>query len=158
MGCMASRANLVTGAVVGYVASRLMDAATSAFYARQSEESRQREVEIAPHGTLVELGQMVGGAVGRDLPPEQAGRVGLTVHRTLGVTYGVIASALVSRGWAPMLAGSTVGLTAWVVVDEGLSLPTFSQYKPESHMRGLIGHSTWGITAGLLLSLTHSDR
>jgi hypothetical protein len=151
---MGPRANLVTGAVVGYVASRVMDVATSAYYARQSEESRQREVEIAPHGTLVDLGQMLGGAVGRDLPPEQAGKVGLMAHRTLGVTYGVIASVLVNRGMAPVLAGGTVGLAAWVVVDEGLSLPTFSQYKPESHIRGLIGHSTWGLTAGLLLSLT----
>ena len=43
---------------------------------------------------------------------------------------------------------------AWLIVDEGLSLPTVAQYKPESHIRGLIGHSTWGLAAGTLLSLT----
>lgn len=151
---MARRANLVTGAVVGYVASRVMDVATSTYYPRQSEASRQRETEIAPHGTLVELGQTLGGALGRDLPPEQAGRVGLAAHRTLGTAYGVIASVLINRGVPPTLAGPTVGLAAWLVVDEGLSLPTFTQYMRESHIRGLIGHSTWGLTAGALLSLT----
>jgi hypothetical protein len=29
-----------------------------------------------------------------------------------------------------------------------------TQYMPESHIRGLIGHSTWGFTAAALLSLT----
>ena len=29
-----------------------------------------------------------------------------------------------------------------------------ARYLPESHIRGFVGHSTWGITAGLLLSLT----
>jgi hypothetical protein len=151
---MVHRANLVTGAVVGYVASRVMDVATSTYYPRQSKESQQRETEIAPHGTLVELGQMLGGVVGRDLTPEPAGRVGLAAHRTLGTTYGVIASVLINRGMTPALAGPTVGLAAWLVVDEGLSLPTFTQYMPESHIRGLIGHSTWGFTAAALLSLT----
>jgi hypothetical protein len=151
---MARRANLVTGAVVGYVASRAMDVATSTYYARQSKASKERETEIAPHGTLVELGQMLGGVVGRDLSVEQAGRVGLAAHRTLGTTYGVIATVLINRGTPPLLAGTTVGLAAWLLVDEGLSLPTFGQYMRESHARGLVGHSTWGLTAGALLSLT----
>jgi hypothetical protein len=151
---MAARANLVTGAVVGYVASRAMDAVTATYLDRQSAESKERELEIAPYGTLVGLGHTLGDAVGRDLAPEQAGRVGLAAHRTLGATYGVIASVLVNRGMTPVLAGGTVGLAAWVIVDEGLALPTFTRYKPESHVRGLIGHSTWGLTAGLLLTLT----
>lgn len=140
--------------MVGYVASRVMDVATSTYYARQSEESTERETEIAPHGTLVELGQMLGGVVGRDLSPEQAGRVGLAAHRSLGMTYGVIASVLINRGTPPLLAGTIVGLAAWLLVDEGLSLPTFRQYPPESHIRGLVGHTTYGLTAGALLSLT----
>lgn len=87
------------------------------------KENAKGEARARPSRSVlpVELGQILGGAVGRDQPPEQAGQV---------------------------------GLNAWAVVDEGLSLPTFTQYKPESHIRGLIGHSTWGITAGLLLSLT----
>jgi hypothetical protein len=151
---MGQKANLVTGAVVGYVASRVMDVATSTYYGRQSADSKRRETEIAPHGTLVELGQMLGGVVGRELAPEAAGRVGLAAHRTLGATYGTIASVLVNRGMPPILAGGAVGLAAWLIVDEGLSLPTIAQYMPESHIRGLIGHSTWGLAAGTLLSLT----
>lgn len=143
----------VVGALVGYVASRVMDLATSWYYPRQSEASRTREEEIAPGGTLVEMGGMLGRAVGRDLTPEQAGRVGLAVHRTLGTTYGVIAAALVRRGTPALVAGPLVGASAWLVVDEGMSLPTFRQYLPESHVRGVIGHGTWGLAAGALLTL-----
>ena len=143
----------VVGALVGYVASRVMDAATSLYYPRQSEASRVREEEIAPGGTLVEIGGMLGRAAGRDLTPEQAGRVGLAVHRTLGTTYGVLAAALVRRGSPALVAGPLVGAAAWLLVDEGTSLPTARQYLPESHVRGVIGHATWGVTAGLLLAL-----
>ena len=74
------------------------------------------------------------------------------------MTYGVIASVLINRGTPPLLAGTIVGLAAWLLVDEGLSLPTFRQYPPESHIRGLVGHTTYGLTAGALLSLTSRRR
>ena len=144
----------VTGALIGYVSSRVMDAATSAFFARQSEASRTREEEIAPGGMLVEVGQSLGSLAGRELPPERAARWGLAAHRTLGTTYGVIAALLVRRGWPPLVAGPVVGGAAWVVIDEGLALPTFARYLPESHARGAVGHGTWGLTAGLLLAVT----
>jgi hypothetical protein len=54
----------------------------------------------------------------------------------------------------PILAGGSVGLAACVLVDEGLSLPTFAEYVVESCIRGLVGHSTWGLTAWLMLSVT----
>ena len=150
---MTKQPSLVTGALVGYVASRVMDAATARYYEAQSQESRDREEEIAPGGTLVAVGQQLGGLLSRDLTPEQAGRVGLVAHRTLGTGYGVIAAALVQRGTAPMLAGPMVGAAAWAIVDEGKALPTFRQYMTESHVRGIVGHGTWGLTAGILLAL-----
>jgi hypothetical protein len=143
------------GALVGYAASRAMDAATTLFYARQTEGSKRREEELAPGGTLVQVGQQLGAAAGRDLSPEQAGRVGLVAHRTLGVTYGVIANALANRGRSPLPAGLAVGGCAWAVVDEGTALPTFTQYPVESHLRGVVGHATFGLVAGILLSLVH---
>ena len=144
---------LVIGALVGYTSSRVMDAATSRYYAVQSQESRDREEEIAPGGSLVAVGQQIGDVFGRDLTPEQAGRVGLAVHRTLGTSYGVMAAVLAGRGVRPIVAGPAVGMTAWLLVDEGLSLPTFTQYMRQSHIRGLIGHGTWGVSAGILLTL-----
>jgi hypothetical protein len=140
---------------VGYAASRTMDAATTGFYARQSEESKQREEELAPGGTLVQLGKQLGGLAGRELSDEQAGRLGLAVHRTLGAGYGVAAHALARRGVRPLVAGIGVGGAAWTIVDEGTALPTFTSYPVESHMRGVVGHGAFGLSAGILLSLIH---
>ena len=146
-------ANIRVGALAGYVASRTMDLATGRFYAMQTDASKRREEELAPGGTLVQLGQQLGAAAGQDLSPAQAGRVGLFVHRTFGVLYGMAAAALVARGISPRKAGLVVGATAWVVVDEGTALPTFTDYPVESHLRGVVGHSTLGLMLGTLLSL-----
>jgi hypothetical protein len=150
-------ASLGAGALVGYAASRAMDAATSVFYARQTDGSKAREEELAPGGTLVQLGQQLGQAAGRELDAQQAGRLGLMVHRTFGCLYGVAAAGLVRRGVAPLKAGLTVGAAAWVVVDEGTALPTFTDYPVESHLRGVVGHGTFGLVSGLLLTLLDRD-
>jgi hypothetical protein len=39
------------------------------------------------------------------------------------------------------------------VVDEGTALPMFTDYPVESHLRGVIGHGTFGLASGLLLTL-----
>ena len=148
------RETLVTGALAGYAASRTMDVVTTAFYARQSEASKRREQEIAPGGTLVQLGHQLGQAVGRELDDAAAGRVGVAVHRTFGTTYGVIAAALTRRGVPPLTAGLAVAAVAWLVVDEGTALPTLTDYPLVTHARGVVGHSTVGLTIGLLLRLT----
>ena len=144
---------MVTGALVGYASSRLMDQATGWYYRRQSTASKDTEERIAPGGTLVQLGHQLAGLAGRQLDEEGAGRVGLAVHRSLGVTYGVIAASLTRRGVPAWAAGPLVGAGAWLAVDEGLSLSTVRDYMPESHVRGIIGHGTWGVSAGVLLSL-----
>jgi hypothetical protein len=130
-----------------------MDAATTWFYARQTDESKRREEELAPGGTLLQFGKQLGAAVGRDLSDPEAARAGLAAHRTLGVTYGIIAHSLARRGVNPLYAGLATGAAAWVIVDEGTALPTFTSYPVESHMRGVVGHGTFGLAAGALLSL-----
>jgi hypothetical protein len=145
--------NLVAGALVGYVASRTMDQATTWFYGRQTEGSKVREEELAPGGSLVQVGKQLGAATGRELSDDQAGRVGLALHRTMGMLYGIGAAALVRRGTAPMKAGLVAGAAAWALIDEGTALPTFTDYPVESHMRGVVGHGTFGLVAGALLSL-----
>jgi hypothetical protein len=147
--------NIWVGALVGYASSRTMDAATTWFYARQSAESKRREEELAPGGTLVQVGKQRGAVVGRELSDEQAARVGLAAHRTLGVTYGIAANALARRGRDPLFAGLAVGSAAWMLVDEGTALPTFTSYPVASHVRGVVGHGTFGVAGGLLLSLIH---
>ncbi len=151
---MASRGtDLVTGAFVGYAASRTMDAATTAFYAGQDDASKEREHALAPGGTLLQLGRQLGSAVGRDLDDAAAGKVGVAIHRSLGVAYGVLAAALVRQGWSPWTAGLTVGAGAFLVVDEATSLAQLTDYPLVSHLRGVIGHAAYGLTAGVLLAL-----
>jgi hypothetical protein len=151
---MASRGtDLVTGALVGYAASRTMDVATTAFYARQDEASKRREQELAPGGMLLQLGRQLATAVGRDADDATAARIGVGVHRSFGVTYGVLAAALVRREWSPWAAGLTVGTAAFLVVDEGTSLPQLTDYPLVSHLRGIVGHAVYGLAAGALLSL-----
>lgn len=150
---MGSGGNIGAGALAGYAASRIMDQATTWFYASQTEESKRREEELAPGGTLVQMGKQLGGAVGRDLTDEEAGRVGLAVHRTLGVSYGMAASALIRRGTPPLAAGLVVGALAFVLVDEGTAISALTDYPVESHLRGVVGHGAFGLAAGILLSL-----
>ncbi len=57
------------------------------------------------------------------------------------------------RGLRPLWAGLAMGIAGFVVVDEGTSISSFSNYPLESHMRGVVGHGTYGLAAGLLLSL-----
>lgn len=148
-----SGGNVVVGALAGYVASRTMDQATSLFHKRQSEESRRREEELAPGGALVQLGKQLGQATGRDLSDDDAGRVGLAVHRTLGSTYGMLAALLIRRGVRPLSAGLAVGAVAWAVVDEAPAISQFTDYPVESHLRGVVGHGTLGLVLGALLAL-----
>lgn len=145
--------NTVVGALVGYVASRTMDQATTWFHAQQSDQSKRREEEIAPGGTLVQLGKQVGGALGRELGDDEAGQVGLALHRSLGAGYGVIAAVLARSGVRPLTAGLAVGAAAFILVDEGTALSQFAEYPVESHLRGVVGHGAWGLVAGALLSL-----
>jgi hypothetical protein len=130
-----------------------MDQATTWFYARQNEASKRREEELAPGGTLVQLGKQLGTAVGRDLGDEQAGGVGLAVHRTLGVSYGMAASALVRAGVRPAVAGLAVGAAAFMLVDEGTAISQSTAYPVESHLRGVVGHAAFGLAASILLEL-----
>jgi hypothetical protein len=150
--------NAAAGALAGYAASRTMDAATTWFYGTQSEESKEREEEIAPGGALVQIGKQLGGVAGRDLDDEQAGRVGLVVHRTLGVAYGIAATRLVRRGMPPVAAGIVVGTAAFVLIDEGTAITQFFEYPTESHLRGVVGHATLGLAIGTFLSLVARRR
>ena len=152
----ADRPSIWTGALAGYAASHAMDAVTGWVHARQSEASRRREEEIAPGGMLVQLGRQLGRISGREVDEATADRIGVAVHRTFGVTYGVLAAALVRRGVHPLTAGPLVGAGAFLVVDEGTALPTMTAYPLVSHLRGVAGHATVGVVIGVLLRL--ADR
>jgi hypothetical protein len=79
------------------------------------------------------------------------------MHRSLGQLYGVVAAALTRRGVPPVAAGVTAGVGGFLLVDElanGLFFtPPPQAYPVESHLRGLVGHLTFGATTGVLLAV-----
>jgi len=54
----------------------------------------------------VQLGKQLGQVVGRDLSSDSAQRVGVALHRTFGMSYGMAASLLVC---APDVGGAGDG-------------------------------------------------
>ena len=148
--------DLGLGAAIGYCSSRAMDQATSWYLKRQSEASRRREEELAPGGTPVLVGKKLARLVGRDVSDAGAAKIGLVVHRCLGMTYGMAAAALAKKGVAPLAAGVATGAAAFVVVDEAFLSAFFTPppraYLIESHLRGVVGHLAYGTAAGAMLS------
>jgi hypothetical protein len=151
------RATLTSGALAGYAGSRTMDVVTTWFLARQSEASRRREQELAPGGVLRQVGRQLGAAAGQELDEARADRVGMAVHRLLGTGYGLAAALLVRGGRRPVPASLAVGALGFVVVDEGTSLPLATSYPLASHLRGVVGHATLGLTIGVLLALLEPE-
>ena len=148
--------DLGVGAAAGYLGSMVMDLATGWYYERQSKQSRRREDEIAPGGAPVLAGRKLAGLIGREVTDEQAAGVGLIVHRSLGVTYGITAATLASRDLPPVRAGILVGTAAFLLVDEGFVGTIFTPppwvYPVESHIRGAVRHLAYGAAVGAMLT------
>jgi hypothetical protein len=148
---------LFVGAAAGYLAGQLMDQATTWFYERQSDASKQREGELLPEGAPLASARKLAGLIGAEPTDEQAGTIAATLHQGLGQLYGVVAAALTRRGVPPVRAGLASGAAGFLLVDElanGLFFtPPPQAYPVESHLRGLVGHLTFGATTGALLAL-----
>jgi hypothetical protein len=153
---------LFVGAAAGYLAGQVMDQATTWFYGRQSDASKQREDELLPGGAPLATARKLAGVIGAEPTDDQAGRIALALHQSLGQLYGVVAAALTRRGVAPLAAGVATGAGGFLVVDElanGLFFtPPPQAYPVESHLRGVVGHLTFGVTTGLLLALARRVR
>lgn len=142
------------GAGVGLLAGRAMDVATTAFRARQSDESRRREDELVPGGAPLQAARRLAGSVGVELDDARAARLGMRLHRGAMAQYGVVAAALAAAGTPPLRAGLATAAAGFLVVDEGMNAvlgPPPTAYSAESHLRGVVGHATLGLTTGLLL-------
>ena len=148
---------LFIGGAAGYLAGRVMDQATTWFYTRQSDASKQREGELLPEGAPVASARKLAGLIGAEPTDEQAGTIAATLHQGLGQLYGVTAAALTRRGVPPVRAGLASGAAGFLLVDELANslffTPPPQAYPVESHLRGLVGHLTFGATTGALLAL-----
>lgn len=101
-------------------------------------------------------GKKLAQMLGRDVTDDEAARISLFVHRSLGVMYGV-AAALVRAGARPFRSGVMTGTTAFFLVDEGVISVAFTPppraYPVESHLRGVVGHLAYGVAAGAMLTI-----
>jgi hypothetical protein len=50
-------------------------------------------------------------------------------------------------------AGVATGAGAFVLVDEGAAITKVRAYPVESHLRGVIGHTAFGLAAGAMLRI-----
>jgi hypothetical protein len=153
---------LVVGATAGLVAGEVMDKATTWYYGRQSDASKEREQELLPEGAPLAAARKLAGLIGAEPTDDQAGQLALAMHRGLGQGYGVVAAALARRGMAPVTAGVASGVGGFLVVDELANslffTPPPQAYPIESHLRGVVGHLTFGAVTGVLLALARRLR
>jgi hypothetical protein len=148
---------LVVGAAAGYLAGQVMDKATTWFYERQSDASKRRESELLPEGAPMASARKLAGLVGAEPTDDQAGTIASTLHQSLGQLYGVVAAALARNGVPPVTAGLATGAGGFLLVDELANslffTPPPQAYPVESHLRGAVGHLTFGAATGVLLAL-----
>jgi hypothetical protein len=153
---------LFVGAAAGVAAGQVMDRATTWFYERQSDASRRRENELLPEGAPMASARKLAGLIGAEPTDDQTGQLAAAMHRSLGQLYGVAAAALTRRGVPPVAAGVATGVGGFLLVDElanGLFFtPPPQAYPVESHLRGLVGHLTFGAATGILLSVARRLR
>jgi hypothetical protein len=153
---------LFVGAAAGVAAGQVMDRATTWFYERQSDASRQRENELLPEGAPMASARKLAGLIGAEPTDDQTGQLAAAMHRSLGQLYGVAAAALTRRGVPPVAAGVATGVGGFLLVDELANslffTPPPQAYPVESHLRGLVGHLTFGAATGVLLALARRLR
>jgi len=139
-----------------------MNQATTWFYDRQSDASKQREQELLPSGAPVAAARKLAGLLGAEPTDDQAGTIALAMHQSLGQGYGVAAAALTRRGVPPMAAGVASGMAGFLLVDELVNslffTPPPQAYPVESHLRGIVGHLTLGVVIGALLAAARRLR
>jgi hypothetical protein len=153
---------LVVGAAAGYLAGQVMDQATTWFYERQSDASKRRESELLPEGAPVASARKLAGLIGAEPTDDQAGTLAAALHQSLGQLYGVVAAALARNRVPPVTAGLATGAAGFLLVDELANslffTPPPQAYPVESHLRGVVGHLTFGAATGVLLAVAKRLR
>ncbi|MEE6296258.1 DUF1440 domain-containing protein [Georgenia wangjunii] len=146
--------------IAGTGAAWAMNRVTTAFYERQSPESKRREREASSDVAYAVVVQKAASLVGKSLERDSAERLGLGFHYAVGVAlvpgYVVLRRVI---GLRPLAAGLALGLSASVLVDEvanpvlGSSAPP-TDYPLVTHLRGLAGHVAFGLAVPVLFEST----
>ena len=124
----------IVGTVAGMAGGQALDRVAQFMYDRTDPENVRRETEVEPRDPFVVLTQKVAGA---------------------GTAY-VAASRRWSLGW--LAGGALFGTLFWLIEDEGVG-PALglagdnTKYPVEAHVRGLVAHVAFGVTAALVTNM-----
>lgn len=142
--------------LAGLGAAWVMNRTTTAFQARQSQESRRREREASGGVAYEVFVQRAAWLAGWRLDPRRAEGLGLAFHYAMGVA--LVPGYVVLRrrvGLRPVPAGLVLGLSVSVLIDEvanplvGSAAPP-QAYPMATHLRGLAGHVVYGLAVPAL--------
>ena len=141
-----------TGAIGGYVGTKLMERVSMKLYEWEPEDVRQKEDEVRPGPPFVIAARKTADLLSLDLSEEQIQTLGTYgFHYGLGVSWGPVYTFL--RWWTklnPILAGLLMGAAMSLVVDEAMTpLLGFSalnrEYPLVTHLRGFAAHLAFGL-------------
>lgn len=144
------------GLVAGLSATLLMEYASQAIYARQSDASREREEQLRTEMPTTVLVRKAAALFGTDLSDRTAERAGMIAHYGFGAAGGPSAQ-LLARRVDPVKAGLAVATGMELVVDQGantvlgLTAPTW-EFPAVTQVRAVAAHAVYGIALGLLLA------
>ena len=104
----------------------------------------------------------LSGLLGAELTEDQTETLAQAMHQSLGQLYGVVGASLTRRGVSPVTAGLASGAGGFLLVDELANslffTPPPQAYPAESHLRGVVGHLTFGAALGVLLAVARRLR
>lgn len=159
---------VVKGAVAGLVGTAAMDTLWYRRYRQGGGDADFSQWEftdadsVEDAGAPAQLADKVAGAVGVELPQEEAGTINDTVHWLTGVANGV-GHALLQRRRNPLVGGALTGVSAFagsygVLGALGIYKPVW-EYERETLGKDIGAHLVYGLATGLAYAaLPGGDR
>lgn len=152
---------LLIGTAAGVIASFVMDGVTTLFMRTQSD-SLEREQEARDVSQPVALAGRIGTLLGFNLSHRATELGGTILHRMTGIGASPLITAIALRRNRQVRDAVTAMLVIWLVFDEGTSWAIepgqARSYPAATHLRGLVGHISYGLTIGVIARAATSQR
>lgn len=151
MGTVGLVRDAAVGAGAALLGAKVMTPVTTKLYELQTEEAKKQETGVSYGTAYTVAAKKTAGLVGVDLSEDQASKAGTVLHYGLAVSWAPLYMWLRrSRRWSPWGAGTAVGTSMYMLVDE-IANPLFKftpppqKYPLVTHLRGLAGHFAYGL-------------
>jgi len=148
--------NALIGSVAGLAGGQALEFVAQFMYDRTDPENVRREARIEPRAPFIVLTQKVAEQLGVTVSEENQKAWETAIKTALVMGTGAAYVATARRwpfGW--LTGGLLFGTLFWLVEDEGMG-PLMglsgdnSKYPMEAHLRGLMAHAAFGVTAALV--------